>query len=156
MLPLRSTSLLTLALCIAPAGLWAAADDDDLPEGPAKETLVKMCSNCHALKQVVKKRYSKKFWETVVDDMVSRGAEGTEEETEAVVSYLTRHFGKPVKINEATAKEIQVGLSFNAADAESIVRYRTENGAFKSYEDVLKIKGLNAKVLDEQKKNIAF
>ena len=132
------------------------AEDDGLPAGKEKEIFLRMCSNCHALARVTKTRFSKKFWSSVVDDMVSRGAEGTEEEAELVISYLSRHFGKPVNINTATAKEIQEGLSFKAAEAELVVRYRTDNRPLKVYEDLLKISGLNAKLLEEQKKNIQF
>ena len=88
--------------------------------------------------------------------MVSRGAEGTEEEAAEVVGYLTRNFGQLVKINQATAKEIQSGLSFTAAESELLVRHRTEHGAFKALEDLIKVQGLNGKRLDEQKKNIEF
>jgi competence ComEA-like helix-hairpin-helix protein len=149
--------LLVYAICLMPVALVAADDDErDLPEGNGKETFVQMCSNCHALKRVVKTRYPKKFWESVVDDMVSRGAEGTEEDASVVISYLTRNYGKPLDINKATAKQIQAGLSFSAAHAELIVRHRTENGPFKSFDDLQKVPGLSQKLLDEQKKNILY
>ncbi len=152
---LSSLRLLASLVCLLPLGL-IAAEEDDLPDGNGKETFVQMCANCHALKRVVKIRYPKKFWESVVDDMVSRGAEGTEEEAAVVISYLSRNFGKPLNINQATAKQIQAGLSFSPAHSELIVRYRTEHGDFKSFEDLQKIEGLSAKLLDEQKNNIKF
>ena len=129
---------------------------DNLPEAKEKETFVKMCSNCHAIERVVKVKFSKKFWASTVDDMVSRGAEGTEEDVEAVINYLSRYFGKPVNINTATAKQIQEGLSFKPAEAEALVKHRTDNGPIKSFEDLAKIPGLNAKLLNEQKNNIQF
>ncbi len=134
----------------------AGQAQDNLPDDKDKATFVKMCSNCHAIERVVKVRFSKKFWTATVDDMVSRGAEGTEEEVEAVISYLTRHFGKPVNVNTAAAKELQNGLSLKPAEAEALIQYRTANGPVKSYEDLLKIPGLNAKLLAEQKNNIKF
>jgi competence protein ComEA len=88
--------------------------------------------------------------------MVSRGAEGSPEDINLVVGYLSRNFGKPVNINTATAKEIETDLSFTAAASEAVVKYRTDNGAFKSYEDLQKVPGLNASLLEEQKKNIVF
>jgi competence ComEA-like helix-hairpin-helix protein len=130
--------------------------DTNLPEAKEKATFVKMCSNCHAIERVVKVRFSKKFWASTVDDMVSRGAEGTEEEVESVISYLTRYFGKPVNINTATAKQIEAGLSFKPAEAEALIKHRTDNGPIKTFEDLAKITGLNAKLLTEQKNNIQF
>ena len=129
---------------------------DNLPEAKEKETFVKMCSNCHAIERVVKVKFSKNFWASTVDDMVSRGAEGTEEEVEAVINYLSRYFGKPVNINTATAKQIQEGLSFKPAEADAIIKNRTDNGPIKTFEDLTKLPGLNAKLLNEQKNNIQF
>ena len=115
-----------------------------------------MCSNCHGLDQVTSVQNSKKQWSNVVDDMVSRGAEGSDEDVNAVISYLSRNFGKPVNINTATAKEIEDGLSFTAAQSASIVQYRTDKGAFKTFDDLAKVPGLDAGLLEEQKKNIVF
>ena len=154
---LISTRLLVYTFAVLlPGAPLAVAQNEDLPDGNGKEIFVRMCSNCHAAKRVTKTRFPKKFWESTVDDMVSRGAEGTEEEAMIVISYLSRNFGKPLEINQATAKAIQAGLSFSAADAERIVRHRTENGAFKTFDDLLKVQGVNAKVLDEQKNNILY
>jgi competence protein ComEA len=142
------------AACIAAVVL--AAPQDDLPEGKGKDVLQRMCSNCHGLDQVTAARYSKKFWGSVVDDMVSRGAEGSENDVNLVIGYLSRNFGKPVNINTATAKEIETDLSFTPAESELVVKYRTDKGAFKSYEDLQKVPGLRADLLEEQKKNIVF
>jgi competence protein ComEA len=138
------------------AVILGAANSDDLPEGKGKDIFVKMCSNCHGLDQVTTSRYPRKQWAYVVDDMVSRGAEGSDDDVNSVIGYLSRNFGKPVNINTSTAKEIETGLSFTAAQAELVVRYRTDKGAFKTYEDLLKVPGLDADLLDEQKKNILF
>jgi competence ComEA-like helix-hairpin-helix protein len=148
LLPITTVFLAAVILC--------ASQGDDLPEGKGKDVLQHMCTNCHGLDQVTSTRYSKKFWGSVVDDMVSRGAEGSDEDINLVISYLSRNFGKPVNINSATAKEIEAGLSFSPAASEAVVKYRTDNGAFKSYEDLQKVPGLNAGLLEEQKKNIVF
>ena len=138
------------------AGILAAFQGDSLPDGKGKEVVQRMCTNCHGLDQVTSARYSKKYWGSVVDDMVSRGAEGSDEDVNVVIDYLSRNFGKPVNINTATAKEIETGLSFTAAQSEALVKYRTEKGAFKSYEELRKVPGLNNYLLEEQKKNIVF
>jgi competence ComEA-like helix-hairpin-helix protein len=133
-----------------------AAQDAAMPEGKGKDTLQHVCTNCHGLDQVTSLRYSKKYWGSVVDDMVSRGAEASDDDLNLIVSYLARNFGKPVNINSATEKEIQDGLSFPAAQAEAIVKYRTGNGPFQSFEDLQKVPGLSPDLLAEEKKNIAF
>ena len=148
--------LLVISLLSLTSAVPRAFAADDLPDGRGKDVFQKMCSNCHGLDQVTSVKNSKKQWSYVVDDMVSRGAEGSDDDVNAVISYLSRNFGKPVNINTATAKEIQDGLSFTAAQSASIVQYRTDNGAFKTYDDLAKVPGLDAGLLDEQKKNIVF
>jgi competence protein ComEA len=61
----------------------------------------------------------------------------------------------PVDINKADAatisKELQgIGLS----KAQAIVSYREKNGAFKTAEDLLKVKGVGAKTLERNRANI--
>jgi competence ComEA-like helix-hairpin-helix protein len=148
--------LLSISILSVAAVVQSAATDDDLPEGQGKEAVQKMCANCHALKQVTETRRSGKEWIDLVDDMVSRGAEGSDEEVSAVTKYLARNFGKPVNINTSTAKEIEDDLSFSANQAESIVRYRTEKGLFKNLQDLSQVPGIDATLLEEQKKNIVF
>jgi competence protein ComEA len=63
----------------------------------------------------------------------------------------------PVDINKADAKTIAkeldgVGLS----RAQAIVEYREKNGAFKSVEDLKKVKGIGAKTLEQNRTNIRF
>jgi competence ComEA-like helix-hairpin-helix protein len=153
---MRWVFLVISTASVAAIVMAAAAQSDDLPDGKGKDVLQRMCSNCHGLDQITANRYSKKYWGSVVDDMVSRGAEGSDDDVNLVIGYLSRNFGKPVNINAATAKEIEAGLSFTPAAAEAVVKYRTDNGAFKSYEELQKVPGLNATLLEEQKKNIVF
>jgi quinoprotein glucose dehydrogenase len=63
-----------------------------LPEGPARPLVQRMCAGCHALEVVLKATRSRDKWEEVVDNMVARGAKGTDEEIEQVIEYLARHF----------------------------------------------------------------
>ena len=116
------------AISAAVAVVMLSAQDDALPEGKGRDVLGRMCTSCHGLEQVTSQRYSKKYWANVVDDMVSRGATGSDDDLKLVVSYLSRNFGKPVNINSATAKEIEDGLSFTSGEAEIVTKYRTDKG----------------------------
>ncbi len=73
-----------------------------------------------------------------------------------VVSLLPMSvWAGPVDINKADAatiaKELQgIGLS----RAQAIVEYRDKNGAFKSADELRKVKGIGAKTLEQNRANI--
>lgn len=52
------------------------------------------CSKCHPLTRVESTRHSAAEWKTIVDLMISRGAQLTPEEETVVVDYLATNFGK--------------------------------------------------------------
>jgi competence ComEA-like helix-hairpin-helix protein len=146
-------------LLIAAAGMSPmvrSAQDDGLPAGKGKDVLQRMCTMCHGIDQVTSNRYPKKQWANLVDDMVSRGAQGSDADIETLVSYLSSNFGQKVEINAATAKDLEANLSFTAAEADAVVKYRTEKGKFQTFDDLAKVPGIRPAILDEQKKNIVF
>ncbi|PYR51014.1 MAG: cytochrome C, partial [Acidobacteria bacterium] len=63
----------------AQAGVAQSAAKDPLPEDIGKSTVVKLCSECHALEQAVSVQGTEKDWRDVVDLMIERGANGSPE-----------------------------------------------------------------------------
>jgi competence protein ComEA len=61
----------------------------------------------------------------------------------------------PVDINKADAATIAKELDrVGLAKAKAIVEYRDKNGAFKSVDDLRKVKGIGAKTLEQNRANI--
>jgi competence protein ComEA len=61
----------------------------------------------------------------------------------------------PVNVNTADAKTISEALSgIGLKKAEAIVKYRTENGLFKTPEDLTNVKGIGKKTVEKNKKDI--
>jgi competence protein ComEA len=61
----------------------------------------------------------------------------------------------PVDINKADAATIAKELKgIGLSRAHAIVAYREKNGAFKSADDLRKVKGIGAKVLEQNRGNI--
>lgn len=61
----------------------------------------------------------------------------------------------PVDINKADAKTIAKELNgVGLSRAQAIVEYREKNGAFKSVDDLRKVKGIGAKTLEQNRTNI--
>jgi len=67
---------------------------DPLPEGPGKKELMRVCTDCHGVDQIIAKKRTKDEWNDVISDMVQKGATGKDEEFDAIVAYLTKNFGK--------------------------------------------------------------
>ena len=143
------------AIAFTVALMCLPARSQDLPEGPGKAAVEKLCADCHGLATVVGLRRTRTAWETTVDDMAARGAKGSDEEFDAVVNYLARYLGK-VNVNKASEKEIQEIADLTGAEAAAIVAYRTRNGDFKDLNDVRKVPGLDSAKLDSRKDRIAF
>jgi mono/diheme cytochrome c family protein len=65
----------------------------DLPDGKGKDLLQQICADCHGLDVITSQRASKDGWASIVDSMVSRGANGTKEQLDTIIEYLAKNFG---------------------------------------------------------------
>jgi putative heme-binding domain-containing protein len=84
-------------LIIGPiAGLTLAVSGQaqSLPEGRGRGDFQRICGSCHSTAMATSQRMSLGEWRGVVNDMVARGAQGTQGELDNVVTYLTTNFGK--------------------------------------------------------------
>jgi len=91
----------------------------------------------------------------VIDQMARFGAEGSDQELEQILAYLAKHFS-PIKVNKATAKDLEATLDVPAKVAEAIVAYRLEKGEFKTVDDLTKVPGLESGKIAAQKARIVF
>jgi competence ComEA-like helix-hairpin-helix protein len=147
---------------------FAAATN--LPAGTAKPIVQQHCGGCHAMKVVTSKRASKQQWASIVDQMISRGAEVDDDDIESVVEYLAANFApaksgssvtknhapKPVNVNTATAAELTAALGFSAKESAAVVSYREQNGSFKEWTDLAKVPGLAARKVELNKGRLKF
>jgi competence protein ComEA len=125
----------------------------DLPDGPGKETLLKLCRDCHDLDTVTVDNRTREGWQKTIAKMVDRGADGTDQEFEAIVNYLTKNFGR-INVNKAPAAEIASYLGFSNKEAEAIVQYREKNGAFKDWKEIKKVEGMDPAKVEAKKDRI--
>ena len=141
-----SISLLLLAVSFA-----SVSRGQDLPPGEGRETLQKVCTQCHDIESIPRLRYSREDWSNLVYSMKDMGADATGPELEQIVDYLAKNFGKggaaaskKVNVNSATAKELETALGITSKDSELIVAYRAKNGNFKDIDSLLKVDGVDA------------
>jgi|SRR5579863_9042800 competence protein ComEA len=133
-------------------GLYA----QDLPDGAGKETVEKTCTTCHDLGPLTQMNGGADIWQSVVDDMKSRGADATDADFRTIVTYLAKYLGPVVKINTDAAKDLQTNLGITDAEAAAIVKYRTDKGAFKEWGDIAKVPGLDMSKLAGLQKRIKY
>ena len=80
---------LAILSCLA---LSTVAFGQALPDGKGKAEFQHICSNCHTTALATRTRHSADEWKSIVDEMVSRGAQGSDEELDDVVIYLSTNF----------------------------------------------------------------
>jgi competence protein ComEA len=138
------------------------AKAQQLPDGPGKAELEKVCGTCHGVDMFVGMKEDRATWKSTVRKMVSRGADGTDQELDAIINYLATYLGKDddqkpdkVNVNKASAPEIEKGLQLTTQEAEAIVQYRTKNGDYKDWHDLEKV-GVDAKKIEAVKERIGL
>ncbi len=153
--------------CVLGTGLLvsAHAQTTDLPPGKGRAEFQRICSGCHGTEVATKVRMAPEQWAATVDDMVNRGAEGTDDDFELIVKYLSANFsgtksapaaGEKINVNTADAAKLSSSLGLSAADADAIVAYRKSKGDYKDWADLRKVSGIDQKKLEAQKDRIAF
>jgi competence protein ComEA len=149
-----------LATCLtAVAFVLRAGDKPKLPEGPGKETMIRICGGCHGAEIVLGKRLDRDGWSQIVVNMIQRGAQGSDDEFSDIVDYLTNTVSAElakINVNKATSKQLQTGLEISDKEAEAILHYRDEKGEFKTIDDLKKVPGLDAAKIDAKKSLLAF
>ena len=94
-------------------------------------------------------------WDDVLERMAANGASATEEQAQQIRSYLLRNYGR-VNVNRAPVKDLVPVLNVDAATAEAVVTYRTEQGGFKTLDDLKKVPGIDAAKMEARKDRLMF
>jgi len=153
----KPLNAVAIASCVLLSARAFAAQEQagPLPEAPGKEVVLKVCANCHEIETVIGNRRTKLGWQQSVDDMIARGAEGSNDDMEAVVAFLTTYFGK-VNVNTATVQDLEKTLELSEKEAQAIVSYRERNTKLKDFEELKKVPGVSAEKLQAKRGLIAF
>jgi cytochrome c553 len=81
-----------------PAGQQPQSSDaPTLPEGKGRDTTLRLCSNCHRIDRWDKQRHSPEQWSDIVDDMVGRGMDASDEDLATVNGYLSKYLASSTK-----------------------------------------------------------
>jgi Helix-hairpin-helix motif len=137
---------------IAPAGAQAPAA---MPDDANAPVFARVCGNCHTPDRIVAMRRSSDQWQEVIDNMISRGAKGSDDDFNAVFTYLMAHFGR-VNVNRAMPDELCEVLALAPADAQKIVEFRKQKGPFADFDALTAVPGLPVEKLQASRDAITF
>jgi competence protein ComEA len=164
------SALLVAGLTLMSSGILAARQDqaqsqaqspppqftgEGLPDGPGKDTVVKVCAVCHEPRRAASLRLTRDGWAAVIDDMVRRGAKGTDDELNIVLDYMAANFlgeaARPLNVNTANAIDLESVGGLLRKEAAAVLEYRDKHGPFKTLDDMKKVPGLDFKKIDSRR-----
>ena len=156
-------ALLVVAAASFASNLWitpSTGQTRPLPDGPGKVETQKLCAQCHEMDRSIAPRQDRAGWQRTIDKMIAFGMKASDKELEATLNFLVAHFPADevpkIKVNEAEAIEFESGLSLKRSQAAAIIRYREQNGPFKTIDDLKKVPGIDAAKIDAQKDRLLF
>lgn len=82
-----------LAMNLVGGRTFAQATGPELPQGPGRDLVRNICSNCHVLGMVTSSRRTSDDWTEVVNRMAGLGAVMTPDQMGQIHRYLAQHFG---------------------------------------------------------------
>ncbi len=88
---LTRTCILLIA-SFAPLAAQGQAPASQLPDGPNRATVQRICSGCHSAQMVLGRRMTREQWGSTVSNMIGRGAKISDDEFDEVVEYLSKTF----------------------------------------------------------------
>jgi competence protein ComEA len=146
--------LLVLATALISAALPSNAEG--LPDGPGKDLVEAICSECHTTERIAAQQLTKPQWEAKVLEMLQEAPDVKQSERDTIVEYLAKNFPARANVNKADAEELQAALEISPESAAAIVQYRKQNGSFKTLDDLKKVPGVDAAKLDAKREIIDF
>jgi competence protein ComEA len=128
---------------------------EGLPEGPGKDVTVQACAPCHEARRAASVRLTRDGWAAVIDGMQKRGAKVSEEEFPVILDYLTTHFLgealQPLNLNTASQIDLEAAGGLLRSEAAAVIRYREQNGRFKTLDDLKNVPGLDFKKIENRR-----
>jgi competence protein ComEA len=92
--------------------------------------------------------------------MVAYGMKASDQDLNLVLEYLAKYYPAEdvpkVNVNTATAIQLESGLSLKRSQAAAVISWRTQNGKFKTLDDLKKVPSIDAEKIDAKKDRIAF
>jgi DNA uptake protein ComE-like DNA-binding protein len=126
-----------------------------MPDAPGRADVIRLCSDCHSLEVVTLRRYNPRGWEEVLEEMSRQGTVFTDENYDAVLRYLSVHFGR-VNVNEADADSLALVLELTPEQAQRIVGHRSKVKAFETLPELIDVLAVDPAFIQDRKARVLF
>jgi hypothetical protein len=124
--------------------------------GPAREaqSLQAVCAKCHNLELVTDTPRSFEEWQDTIQQMVDRGAKGTDAQFDDILDLLHRTL-TTINVNTAEASELQIVLDIPQGVSAAIIERRSKQ-LFTGLDDLKTVQGLDPAAVDARASLIFF
>jgi len=139
----------------APSAATPSAATQPAADAKGAATFARVCSLCHDGARILSNRRSKSQWTEVIEKMMERGAQVSDDDFEVVMDYLLRHYGR-INVNKAEAEDLAIVVGVSKKDAEAIVRYRQAQGDFPDFDALAKVPEIDMEKLSKGRDAITF
>lgn len=145
-----------LMLVAGPVAVAWGSDAASSARDLARESrsLKAVCARCHNLQIVMDTPMSYDAWHDTVQNMMDRGATGTDQQFADVMDYLHRTM-TTIDVNTADADELQIVLHVQEATAQAILARRSTQ-KFTSLADLESVQGVDPSTVVAKARLIFF
>jgi len=142
-------------VAMVPVALAATRTPRQAPDDANAAVFKRVCGNCHTPERIVASRRSSDQWQEVIENMITRGAKGSDDDFNSVFAHLMAHYGR-VNVNRGDASAMSEVLGLSAADAQKLVDYRKAHGPFADLDAVVAVPGIDGAKLKELADAMSF
>jgi mono/diheme cytochrome c family protein len=133
-------------LCLLTVFLGSGAVFAQLPDGPHKETALKLCGTCHSANIILGRGMTKEQWSEVVSNMIAKGAKGSPDDFNDVVTYLATALpAKGTAAEPAPRRRPGGGFSVGPANKQIVDADAAKRGKSIYFRDCITCHGPNAR-----------
>jgi competence protein ComEA len=157
---MRGSIAIFLRIPITLALLSLATPAQQLPDDAGRAELESICKQCHELARSISLRQDRDAWSNTIAKMSAFGMKASDHDVALVLDYLAKNFPAEdvakINVNEASAIELEAGLSLRRSQAASLLAYRAKHGHFTSLDDLKKVPLIDSAKIEAKKDRITF
>ena len=133
---------------------------DTLPDGPGKTETMNVCGQCHEAQKSASVKLTRKGWTDTIDKMKALGAQGSDQDFQAILEYLSTHFegevDQALDLNSAEALDLESVLQLLRKESAAFLQFRSKRGPFTSLADLKDLDSAILKKIESRKERVVF